>query len=254
MPDTVLRVLLVEDEKTDQEMVRRLLNEPSSCTFEVQAVDNLAAALQRIEGGDYHAVLLDLKLPDSSGLDTLRAVVGKKRSLPVVVLTGFDDDETAIAALRGGAQDYVAKQDLTADLLRRVLVGAVERGRLVARLTRHHAGWSLLIQSLREFDPDATLQSDHPDAFSDLVGIYSRTLAATTGTVHSAGISELTRRLVSGRVTIGDLLGVHISAVARRGADAHEGQLLLTELLAHLITRYRDELVTATASKTPRAL
>lgn len=79
-------------------------------------------------------VLLDLELPDSRGLDTLRIVLMKAGHLPVVVLTGLQDEETGLAAIERGAQDYLVKGEITAPLLSRAIRQAIERKRIEEEL------------------------------------------------------------------------------------------------------------------------
>lgn len=123
-----LRLLLVEDNPADVDLVREYLAEGGvSATLRVSAT--LGDALSRIEEGGWSLVLLDLNLPDSRGLETLEGVLGSNEDLPVVVLTGLGDEETGAAALRGGAQDFLPKDEITGPALRRTLRHAIERKR-----------------------------------------------------------------------------------------------------------------------------
>ncbi len=130
-----LRLLLVEDNPYDARLIAELLAETNSGSFEMACVPCLAAALARLSGEPIDLVLLDLGLPDSIGLDGLGALQQVAPDMPVVVLTGNDDERTAIEAVRAGAQDYLVKGQITGSLMSRVLHYAVERARTLAQVT-----------------------------------------------------------------------------------------------------------------------
>jgi signal transduction histidine kinase len=128
-PD-VVSVLLVEDNPGDARLIREALSEPGSHRHHVDWVERLQPALDRLASGGVDVVLLDLSLPDSSGLGTLSAVTTAAPDVPVVVLTGLDDEEADTAALQGGAQDYLVKRWMEPEVLARSLRLAIERHRL----------------------------------------------------------------------------------------------------------------------------
>jgi diguanylate cyclase (GGDEF)-like protein len=132
-----MRVLLVEDNPGDALLVHEALE--ASGRFELTHADRLAGGLGTIRSGGIDAVLLDLSLPDSSGLDTFRAMRDASPHLPVIVLSGLDDEETAIAAVTEGAQDYLVKGRVSPDLLVRALRYAVRRKGLEEELRRCNA-------------------------------------------------------------------------------------------------------------------
>jgi len=126
MTDTV-RVLLLEDDPADARLVDRMLRRISSANFTVEIAGRLAQATARLAQGDIDVVLADLSLPDSAGLSTLTALTAAAPDLPVVVLTGNDDDSQAIEALKHGAQDYLVKGSGDGLMLARVVRYAIER-------------------------------------------------------------------------------------------------------------------------------
>lgn len=99
-------ILLVEDSSAEVARPRRRLAQAGEGSWCVEHAGTLQAALDRLGKGDVHVVLLDLGLPDSSGLDTLAGLRQREPRVPVVVLTGADDEEMGIRALALGAQDY----------------------------------------------------------------------------------------------------------------------------------------------------
>ena len=130
-----LRVLLVEDDAAFASFLGLALaagTEPSV----VQAVSDLMGALEQIRRASPDAVVLDLNLPDSVGLATLRAVLASAPQLPVVVLTGVADVDIARQALQLGAQDWLVKGQLDPDVVQRAVRYAVERKHLTDRLVQ----------------------------------------------------------------------------------------------------------------------
>ena len=121
-----IRVLIVEDDPGDVKLVRLLLLE-SAHRYEVEAVDCITAAIERLNDGVFHVVLLDMGLLDSTGIDTVLKAHAECPDTPIVVLTGLDDEETGISALRSGAQDYLIKGNITSNLLTRTIHYAIER-------------------------------------------------------------------------------------------------------------------------------
>lgn len=129
-------VLLTEDNPGDARLVEELLEEAPS-RWDVTWVRRREAALERLnEGSAPDVVLLDLGLPDSRGLDTLRAVLSATARVPVVVLTGHADTELGAEAVREGAQDYLLKDEVTSRGLVRTLNYAIERKKTQEELLR----------------------------------------------------------------------------------------------------------------------
>ena len=137
------KVLLVEDNPADAEKVQLALSETRGAMavrrglFTATRVDCLASAIRLINREDFDVVLLDLGLPDSTGLETLAEVRAAAPDLPVVVLAGQDDDGLALGAIRRGAQDYLTKDHLEGCLLRRTLRHAIERKGAEVQLLQH---------------------------------------------------------------------------------------------------------------------
>ena len=123
--ETPLDVLLVEDSPTDVLLTEEALSEASR--FRLQSSERLAEALRLLSEAHFDVVLLDLGLPDSQGIDTLRRLRARNPQVAVVVLTGKDDEELALQALQEGAEDYLVKGQADAGQLRRSIRYAVER-------------------------------------------------------------------------------------------------------------------------------
>ncbi|MEO7193042.1 MAG: GGDEF domain-containing response regulator [Vicinamibacterales bacterium] len=137
MLDERTRVLLVEDNPGDVRFVRELLRE-DGLELQVSHVSTVREAIEHLsaEKLDTDAVLLDLSLPDETGLNTVRRIVSVAREAVVVVMTGDGDEELGLRAMEAGAQDYLVKSQVTAPLLRRALRFAL--GRQFARRQMQH--------------------------------------------------------------------------------------------------------------------
>ena len=121
-----VRILLVEDDDGDALLVEELLREAGTGVT-VQRARLLSDARKLIPAAS--CVLLDLGLPDSQGLDSLRWLLRQERDAAVVVLTGLADEHLGEEAVRAGAQDYLVKGDVTGKMLHRVIRYAMERRR-----------------------------------------------------------------------------------------------------------------------------
>jgi len=123
-----LRVLLVEDFEEHLHLFTELLaTQPEA--FEIEMATSLAEARTRLNSGKYDVILLDLGLPDSDGIETYERIAEAAPELPVVVLSGTGDSALAFQTVERGAQDYLAKGIVDADLLARSIRYAVERKR-----------------------------------------------------------------------------------------------------------------------------
>ena len=131
-------VLLIEDNPGDADLVRLRLVEGDS-GVKVSCSNRLADGLASMAKEPPSVVLLDLNLPDSHGADTFRKVLAKAPGVPVVILSGQDDEVLAMKALHQGVQDYLVKGDITSNQLERVMRYAIERQALLRSLemSRH---------------------------------------------------------------------------------------------------------------------
>ncbi|MBZ5521790.1 MAG: PAS domain S-box protein [Acidobacteriia bacterium] len=127
------RVLLIEDNPLDARLILELLKD-AGADVELECVDRLSKGCERLSAQPADAVILDLTLPDSAGFDTFSQLHAKFPEAPVVVLTGLNDQELALRAVRSGAQDYFVKGDISGPILARALKYAIERKRVEAAL------------------------------------------------------------------------------------------------------------------------
>lgn len=134
MVTSVLHVLLVEDSDGDARLVKEMLQDdwPEPPTF--HHVDRLGNVASSLNEQRFDVVLLDLSLPGSQGLDTLAYVKKLAPEVPIVVLSGLNDEATMIEAVHQGAQDYLVKGQCNSALLRRAIHHGIERKRTEDRL------------------------------------------------------------------------------------------------------------------------
>lgn len=130
-------ILLIEDNPADVELASMLLTAKAN-EFRLESRERLSSGLERLAQGGIDIVLLDLSLPDSQGIQTFERLHEAAPSLPVVIMSGLDDEQTAIHAVETGAQDYLVKGQLNATSLGRALVFAMQRQRKQAG--RRHPG------------------------------------------------------------------------------------------------------------------
>ena len=151
-----LRILVVEDNPADADFIRETLPETGPVTFHIETVARLAEACTRLESQGTDLVLLDLGLPDSQGLQTFHKLRQAAPDIPVIVLTGTDDQEQAVAAVRDGAQDYLVKGQVKGSLLARAARYALERQKAAAVLAALSARQEALLAAV----PDIIMEVD----------------------------------------------------------------------------------------------
>jgi len=123
----VLEVLLIEDEPGDATLIQHALSAAEGFRVNLTCVERLSTGIARLAKGPVDTILLDLSLPDSQGLDTLRAVHDRAQGVPIVVITGFSDEAVAIEAIQQGAQDYLLKDEADGEALGRSIRHAIAR-------------------------------------------------------------------------------------------------------------------------------
>lgn len=132
-----MKILLVEDNAGDARLLKEMLREKQEDWARgLVHVERLSDAVQQLYNENFDLVLLDLNLPDSSGSNTVEKIHEHNSKLPIVVLTGLDDSETGMRAVKSGAQDYLVKGRINAGALVRVIRYAVERKKIENELQK----------------------------------------------------------------------------------------------------------------------
>ncbi len=150
MNDQCINVLLVEDEPVCAALVEEMLASGKASPFAVTRVKRLSEALERVGQDRFDVALLDLALPDASGLLTYTDLHARAPALPIIVLTGCDDEELALQAVREGAQDYLVKGQWDGRMLGRVIRYAIERKRASEALRRSEEFFRLISENVND--------------------------------------------------------------------------------------------------------
>jgi signal transduction histidine kinase len=130
-----IRVLVVDDDDVDCMTAQRALtNSPLLVKFEVDTANTMAKGIDKLKKGRFDVALFDLGLPDSAGLETVKGAVTAAGEIPVVVLTGWADDQTGVLAIGLGATDYLVKGRAIESLLGRTLLYAMEHKKVERKL------------------------------------------------------------------------------------------------------------------------
>jgi signal transduction histidine kinase len=125
--DKIIKVLLIEDNPGDAQLIQELLSDVNRASFQIEVAGRLSDGLETLSKRTFDVVLLDLSLPDCSGLETLAKAHSENNEVAIIVLTGLSDEEIAVKALRKGAQDYMVKGQVDENLLYRSIRYAIER-------------------------------------------------------------------------------------------------------------------------------
>jgi signal transduction histidine kinase len=165
MKEKGLQVLLVEDNAGDARLLREMLREETPDSFKLTHLFRMQEAEIQLAKGGVDIVLLDMGLPDTHGLDTVRRARTAAPNVPIIVLTGLDDEELAAEAMKEGAQDYLIKGQIENRALPRVLRYAIERHQMLAETDR--------IRSQQLLLKDEFLSHVSHELRSPLTSIYS---------------------------------------------------------------------------------
>lgn len=148
MNNSRLIVLLIEDNEADARFVKEMLR--SEPEIHVYTVDRLASGITYLSSNPVDIILLDLGLPDSQGLNSLTDIVKVAPHLPIIVVTGQEDENIAQGSINLGAQDYVTKPIASSQLFVRILRFAYERNRADVALKKNEAKYRHLYNSIRD--------------------------------------------------------------------------------------------------------
>ncbi len=178
----LLTVLLVEDNPADARLVQLMLADAHVPRFALVPVDRLTIAVETlVSGRQIDAILLDLGLPDGQGLANVTRLRGVAPRVPIIIMSGNDDEAVAVAGVRDGAQDYLVKGRIEADGLTRALRYAIERQEVETRL-------AAALETQQEANRQLARLSKAKSDFVSIVGHEFRT--PLTGIL---GFSEIMR-------------------------------------------------------------
>ena len=129
-----IRVLIIEDSAEDSELICSFLSEAKNIHFDTELAQLLSSGVDFLEKKHFDVILADLGLPDSVGLEAAVKLQSLYPHIPLIVLTGFDDEKTALGAVKSGAQDYLIKGQIDTSQLIRTIRYSIERQKLLTQL------------------------------------------------------------------------------------------------------------------------
>ncbi|HEY9659558.1 MAG TPA: response regulator, partial [Allocoleopsis sp.] len=157
MEERIIQVLLIEDNPGDARLLQELLLEVESVPFQLKHVDCLSAGLQGLQNHNFDVILLDLSLPDAHGFDSFAKLYSSARQVPIVVITGLNDEQLAFKAVQAGAQDYLVKGQVSGDLLVRAMRYAIERKRSEQKIRQQAALLDIATDAILVWDLESRL-------------------------------------------------------------------------------------------------
>lgn len=265
-----LRILLVEDNATEVLLVQESSRDLPGMTLDFRHTERLSSAIEILDEERFDAVLLDLGLPDSTGLDTFLRLRQAVRDVPVLVLTSLRDESVGEEAVQQGAQDFLVKSELPPFLLARSIRYAIERVEwqrtveVVKQRESHERELRAIDavcvlsgteESVRRHSGQM-LQQAVPDEFAKLVARYFRILELSFGRRLYKGEPETVAELRTFADDLGilyasarDVVEIHSTALRRKLKDlpapktqafVEESRFAMLQLMGYLLGYYRN--------------
>jgi PAS domain S-box-containing protein/putative nucleotidyltransferase with HDIG domain len=188
-------ILVIEDNPGDAGLIEAYLEEAKGTHFQLEVTDRLGSGMKRLEDGRVDLVLLDLNLPDSTGFDTFKQLYQKFPQVPVIILSGNNEESLALAAVSQGAQDYLEKGLYDGDLLVRAIRYAINRKRAEEKLRKQQE----FLRSVIDTDPNMIYVTDATGRFTLVNKVtaeyYGLTVEEMTGKVLPEVLDDLGWRI-----------------------------------------------------------
>ena len=255
-------LLLIEDDQDDIALFEELINARHDDDFELIKAGDLKEATEQLRVHSVEVIVLDLRLPGTSGADTVRVVRNAVAATPIVVLTGSDDDALALECIEAGAQDFLTKSELTSRNLKRAIGYSINRERRAQQIDmqRTMSQYRSLSSAQQNTVVTAALAGSgavavrSPAVYEHIVSAYQNLLAPLTEILRT---QESSRAMKEHIITaIGDasggprdLIDIHLEALERTFSAQPEGpqartlaieaRLLALEMMGFLVDYYR---------------
>lgn len=265
-----LRMLMIEDSPTDAMLLQQILEQETLIDFNIIWEKTLSDGFKIIDQGNIDVILLDLNLPDSEESATVTRAFHKAKRIPIIVLTGQDNQEAALHALHAGAQDYLVKGQIDTQLIVRSIRYTIERQKLLNDLEegreadkrRRNDDFFLRLDKFGATRVTAqtyglmAISQSAPELFSECVDLYKIMLRQALAQNAYKVEYELSEKLRKMAETIGflkggprDVIEIYTHALRELSANAtrskiqaimEEGRILVLELMGHLVSFYRN--------------
>ncbi len=211
MEKKVIETLLIEDNKADVRLIEELLKTSEEFTFELESNPRLSESINLLKIKNFDIVLLDLTLPDSDRDSTLDSLLNVTKEIPIVILTGLDDKDSALTSLQKGAQDYIVKDDLNGQSLIRAILYAIERHKIETEKVRD----KVLKLPFDDKDKEILnfLQENYRISYKDL----SKKVNLAASTIHNRVQNMIKEGIIKKFDTIVDPSKVGYNAIAILG-------------------------------------
>jgi CheY-like chemotaxis protein len=134
-----ITILLIEDNTQDIRLIKEMLKEIRSFSYNLETAATLKEGCEQIQKNNFDIILLDLNLPDSAGQQTFQKVIDCCKEIPVVLVTGNEDQELSVKLIMEGAQDYITKQSLNSTPLEKSILYSIERQALLRNIKNQNA-------------------------------------------------------------------------------------------------------------------
>lgn len=261
MDDTVLRILSIEDNPADARILQKILSpidrvatpqEYRVSKFEIVELACLQDALHALSHATFDAILLDLGLPDSQGLETVRQVYERAPKIPILVMTGLDDEELAMEALRQGAQDYLVKGEIRRPWLVRAIHYAIERQQIVEQLQKLNAELARSNRELEQFAYIASHDLQQPlMSIGAFVQLISMKLEGRIDPKIERYLTQIGQAVTRMQQLIRDLLVYSRMGLGERPTELTDCNRCLQEALANLRSAIAESGAVVTTDNLP---
>ena len=135
--DKIIKILLFEDNPGDAGLIEEMVNDSINYSYGLKIAETLEDGMNLLKNDSYDIILLDLGLPDSDGINTFLNVQKESSETPIIILTGLNDENIGINAVKKGAQDYLTKGMVDPDLLERSIKYSIERKKVQLELQKY---------------------------------------------------------------------------------------------------------------------
>jgi PAS domain S-box-containing protein len=241
-----IRVLLLEDEPGDAQLVKVHLYEVDGYNFDITSSATLKEARKQLESHRFDVILMDLNLPDSSCLGTVKAMLSASQGLPIIVMTGHDDIEFAVSVLQAGAADYLVKGDYGRDGLFRAIRYALYRTTMESHARLLVAALNACADGMVITNRDAQIEWCN-EAFCRLTGYsleeakgYRPGELMKSGYQNNEFYQAMWQTILSGQVWMGELIN------RRKNGELYHEELTIAPVrdeqghIHHFIGRNQD--------------